>query len=98
VQLTPGKRTTLNTAKLVGDCASFTMQVGTSDYQGGPVTWSAASTPYAGSASSPATNICGFGRGLSGLFHRFRVNIAAGATWTIVSGVEVIDAPVGGDR
>jgi hypothetical protein len=65
----------------------FTLKVGTSEYPGGTVTWSSASSPHA------TTGICPFRS--AGLFHRFRLEIPAGTTFTVVSGIETFEQDEG---
>jgi hypothetical protein len=87
VQLVRGKRAFLKGARLLGDCSAFTLKVGTSEYPGGTVTWSSASSPHA------TTGICPFRS--AGLFHRFRLEIPAGTTFTVVSGIETFEQDEG---
>lgn len=87
VQLKPGRRAFLKGVRLLGDCGTFTMKVGTSEYPGGTVTWSSAVSPHA------TTGICPFRS--AGLFHRFRLEIPAGTSWNVVSGIETFEQEEG---
>lgn len=80
VEINPGARTFLREVQTYGDCSDFTMQVGTSAKNAGTVTWSSAVSPYA------STGICHFRS--AARFHRFRLNIPAGADWTHLVGLE----------
>ena len=80
VEINPGARTFLREVQTYGDCADFTMQVGTSEKAAGTVTWSSAVSPYS------STGICHFRS--AARFHRFRLNISAGADWTHLVGLE----------
>jgi hypothetical protein len=76
----PGARAFLQEARVYTDATNFTLQVGTSDYHGGDVTWSAEVTPYT------STKTCHFRH--SGRLHRFRQNIPAGTNWNHSIGLE----------
>jgi hypothetical protein len=93
-----GQRSFLKSATLIGDCADFTITVGTSDYPGGPVTWHGPFSPSAatGKVYFKDTRLPDAG-GVSALFHRFRLNIPEGAEWTVVTGLEA-DANAEGTR
>ena len=90
-----GQRAFLKSAVLIGDCTNFTLSVGTSEVPGGTVTWH-------GPFSPETTNIVYFhdsrlpqSGGVSGLYHRFRLNIPAGAVWKVVTALEADAIPEG---
>lgn len=80
IELAPGSRAFLQQAELYGDGSSFTMQIGTSEKNGGPRTWGNPVAPYG------STGLCHFRS--PGRFHRFRLNIPGGADWQHVTGIE----------
>lgn len=92
-----GQRSFLKSAALIGDCTDFTLSVGTSEVPGGVVTWHGPFSPdtanliYFHDSRVPQSG------GVSGLYHRFRLNITAGATWKVVTALEA-DADAEGTR
>ncbi len=80
IELNPGSRSFLREVRVYTDTADFTIQVGTQDYHGDSRTWGSEVTPYS------ATKTCHF-RSPARL-HRFRMNIAQGAGWNHVVGLE----------
>ncbi len=79
-ELSPGSRAFLQEARAYTNAADFTIKVGTSDYHGGAVTWGSAVTPYS------STRTCHFRS--SARLHRFRMELASGAAWDHVIGLE----------
>ncbi len=80
IELAPGSRAFLQEVRAYTNAADFTVKVGTSDYHGGAVTWGSAVTPFS------ATRTCHFRS--SARLHRFRMDIAGGASWDHVIGLE----------
>ncbi len=81
VQLTPGQRTFLRELHALTDGTNFTIKVAVSDRAGGARTW--------GSAVSPTSAGVCFYRA-DGRFHRARMEYAAGAEWSHVSGLDPV--------
>lgn len=87
VELNAGRRSYLQEARVYTNATDFTLQVGTSVRHGGTVTWGSAVSPYS------ETGICHFRS--AALLHRFRMNIAAGADWDHVMGLDARSRPEG---
>lgn len=83
----PGSRAFLQEARAYTTADDFTLQVGTSDYHGGPVTWSDEVTPY------DQTRACHFRH--PGRLHRFRMSIPAGESWRHAVGLVAKHRPEG---
>lgn len=82
------RRAFVTGARLIGDAASHTLTFGGASTHGGAVTF--------GSAVSPnAIGKCD--KRIDALLHQFRLNIAAGETWTHADGIDV-DAKASGGR
>ena len=77
-------RSFVNGGRLIGDVPTYTAQIGHADYHGDSITWKSAVSPSSRSGHIPFR--------ASGRLHRARINIAAGETWNVVSGVN-LDAP-----
>lgn len=79
IELNEGMRTFVNGARVKSDATAFTVEVGQSDYHGGLMTYKAAATPS--TRTKKVSLRC------SGRLHRFRLNLAAGAMWSVVEGI-----------
>lgn len=90
-----GQRSFLKSAVLIGDCTDFTLSVGTSDVPGGVVTWHGPFSPdianivYFKDSRLPQSS------GVSGLYHRLRLEIPLGASWKCVTALETSEDPEG---
>ena len=80
-ELNPGMRSFVNGGRLIGDVPTYTAQIGHADYHGDSITWKSAVSPSSRSAHIPFR--------ASGRLHRARINIAASATWNVVSAIEL---------
>lgn len=89
--LVQGRRAFLQECRAVTDATTHTMQVAPADRH-------SATDPTFGSAVSPnsSTGICHFRS--DGRAHKFRLNIAAGETWSHVYGIDDIRAQPSGRR
>lgn len=84
-----GGRHILNRAAPITDDAAATMQVGVKDARSAALSWSAAET-IGDDGGVPLDG--------GGKFHRFRVNHAAAASWTLTQSVEDVESTPGGPR
>lgn len=80
IEMSPGSLSFLREARVYTDATDFTLKAGTADYHGQALTWGSAVTPYS------STRACHFRS--TGRTHRFRMEIAAGADWSHVTGLE----------
>lgn len=82
IELDPTYRTFVNGARVVTDAPTFTLADGTSDYQGGTITFSSDNTP----------NVAGLVPFMAdGRLHKFRLDIPTGTAWSIASAVNLPD-------
>lgn len=79
IELSEGTRSFVNAARVEVDTIEHTVEVGGAAYHGGTVTYKTASAPSTRSGLVPLRS--------DARLHRFRVNVAAGAIWTILSAV-----------
>lgn len=80
LEFNPGFRSFLQELRVYTDCTDFTIEVGTRDFHGDPITWCNPVTPFS------TTKACHFRS--NGRLHRIRMNIAEGMNWNHVIGLE----------
>lgn len=81
IELVPGSRAFVNEGRAIGDGETFTAQVGVQDHHGDDVTWKTAVSPSSRSKLLPFR--------ASGRLFRLRKIYAAGAEWSIATGMQV---------
>lgn len=86
LQLAPGRRSFIRGARIITDCANHTLKIGHTDTHGAAITLGNSITP---NTSGVCNDIS------SGLLHQFRMNVAAGETWTHIDGIEPDGGPEG---
>jgi len=86
-QLAPGRRALATGVRPLVDTSSAVARIGKREREADPRVWDAEMTMQ-------TSGVCPGRSG--GRFHRFRVRIPAGTTWTHASGVEVTAQPQGG--
>jgi hypothetical protein len=86
-ELTPDTGSFVTGAKLKGNVSDYTMQVGKATLADDTLSWSAPSTRSSRTGMVPFRS--------DGKFHRFRVNAAAGGTWTHLHGISAVFIPSG---
>ena len=77
----PGRRTFVNGCKLQGDASDFTIQAGIKQHHGDGTTWLTAVNPETSDLFVPIE--------AEGALHQMRLNVAAGADWTVASNILV---------
>jgi hypothetical protein len=85
-QLTPGRRSLLRSLRPLADGGAVTVRIGTRDAPGAPVQFGSAVAPNGLGAAALRS---------SARYHRARLSIAAGESWTHLQGVEVDAVPEG---
>lgn len=86
MQHTPGRRSTVRGARVITDAANHTVNFGSTSKHGTAITFS-------GQVSPNTNGVCD--KLLDALLHQYKLEIAAGETWTHVDGLEPDVIPSG---
>ncbi len=87
MQINPAGRFMMNGARIVTDATAATLTVGASDYHGGATAWRG---PVSMSSRTKFVGVRSDAR-----LHQFKIDIPAGAEWSILSGLDVQGAASG---